>query len=164
MIRLKARSLGLTLLVAMMVTGCHRQVHVVNVPTGVTEAQVQRWYAATGAFKVAAQSTNKLTDAAIALHGEFPDENTYQKTVEALGRMSQLEAQAGIFLDGVPQNWNQSVAQQVQNYSTQLQAQANIALDDGLAHVKNPDKLTAIRLTITLVQSAIQQTITLSTL
>lgn len=143
-------------------TGCHRKVVVTNLPAGVTNQQVTNWYTAVGAFKEAAQTTKKLTDAAIALHTDFPDEATYQKTLQALGEMAQVEAQAALFLDTVPQNWNQSTATQVKNYTDQLSKQAQIALDDGLAHVKNSTTLTAIQTTISLLRAAITTVITLT--
>lgn len=156
-------SLVLTLALMLGTVNCHRQVHVANVPVGVGEGQVKNWYAATGAFKVAAENTEKITAAVVQLHKEFPDEATYQKTLEALGRMAQTEAQAAIYLDTVPQNWGKPVAQQVKGYTDALSTQAKIALDDGLAHVKNKTAVAAIQTSISLLQAAITTAITLTT-
>lgn len=166
--KLNSRSLGMTwlvviLLVISMSTACHRQMVVTNLPTGVTQQQVQNWYAAVGIFKMAAETTQSLTNAAISMHLDFPDEATYQKTLEALGNMAQIEAQAGMYLDTVPNNWNQPISTQVKNYANQLSVLAKTALTDGLAHVKNPTKVAAIKTLIDGLNLTIQTAVTLTT-
>ena len=138
--------------------GCHRQVVVTNTPAGVSPNAVANWYAATGEFKLAADYTKQLTEATIALHAEggvFPDEDTYQKTLAALGRAAQIEVQASQFLNTVPNNWNQDISKQVAGYANDLATQVQLALDDGLAHVKNQDKLSALKTTMTLLHGVI---------
>lgn len=164
--RLKSRSLGMTLLIFLLAFGtvdCHRQVHVANVPTGVAEKTVADWYAATGAFKIAGERTRDLVKTAVQLHDQFPDEATYQKTLEALGKMQQIEAQAALFLDQQPENWNQPIKAQVQNYVNALSTQAKVAFDDGLFQIKNPTTVAALKVTVNLINGAIQTTITLAT-
>lgn len=162
-LKLKPRSLGLSVLVAVLAgflmvstVACHRAVHVKNVPTGVSEQSVKNWYAAVGAFKMAAETTQKLTNSAIALHSEFPDEASYQKTLEGLGRMAQVEAQAAQFLDTAPQNWNQPIATQIQSYANSLAGLLTTSVEDGLAHVKNPTTAAALKTTVSLLRGAIQ--------
>lgn len=142
--------------------GCHRKVVVTNTPAGVASATVQNWYTAVGAFKTAADATQQLTNTAIQLHQQcpgancvWPDEQTYQKTLEVLGNMAQIEAQAAMYLEATPQNWGQPASAQIRGYTTQIAALINGALADGLAHVKNPQTAAALKLTANSIAAAI---------
>jgi hypothetical protein len=157
--KLKPRSMGLTVLVAVLITistACNKKVTVANVPTGISQTTVQEWFQAAGAFQLGAKYTRQLTEATITLHSQFPDELTYQKTLTAFGTASQIGIQASHYLEGVPQNWNQSIVTQVTNYLNLFAAQVQISLTDGLAHVKNQQSLASLQNTITLLQGVIK--------
>lgn len=133
---------------------CQKKV-VTNVPAGISQGVVQTWYSAAGDFQLAARYSKQLTDATIQLRADFPDQATYEKTLAALGAIDVIGIQASQFLETVPQNWNQPVASKVAGYLDQISAQMSIALDDGLLHVKNPQKLAALQTTISLLRGVV---------
>src|SRR5438105_18067 len=86
-----------------MTTACNR-VHVTNTPVGIVDKEVALWFQATGAVKTWSDASLALTQAAVNLHSEFPDETTYQRVLAGLGRENQIGLQAAEFLQTVPQH------------------------------------------------------------
>jgi len=154
---MKKQMLSVVLTVVMLGAsiGCTKKT-VTNVPTGISPASVQLWYNAAGNIQLVAKYTRELTNATVQLKSEFPDGDTYQKTLEAFGRIDQLGIQASQFLETVPENWDAPTATKVAGYLDQMAAQLSVALDDGFAHVKNPSSLATYQTTIRLLRGVIK--------
>lgn len=89
--------------------GCE-QTRITDVPPGISEKQVQTWYAATGIVKTIAKTTKELSDVVISAHesnSELISVGDYQNILLALGKT----AQAGIHLDAIlrqaPENFGE---------------------------------------------------------
>lgn len=145
--------------------GC-RKTTVTNTPPGVSSTEVADWYDAVGANQEIARAAKGLTDLAISLHedhGVFPDEDSYQKTLEALGKLDLVGLQATSYLRTVPQNWNQPTAEKVGGYVDQMLVQFQIATTNGLDGIKNPATQATITAFIQTLRSALQLQVSLLT-
>jgi hypothetical protein len=110
--------LSAVLLVGLVITGpagCHKT-HITDVPAGVSEKEVQAWYAATGIVKTIAETTKELTEAVISAHQSDPEAMPaadYQEILLTLGKT----AQAGIHLDAIlrqaPEKFGQGTKEQI---------------------------------------------------
>lgn len=154
---------SLTLAVALMFApACHRQVVITNAPVGVNVQAVTTWYAAAGVYKDLGDLTKQLATATVGLKGEFPDNASYDKTLQGFGQASQIGIQAGNYLESVPQTWDANVASKIGTYSDQIQMQINMAINDGLAHVKDSPKKQAILTLTASVNTAIKVALALN--
>lgn len=158
--KLKVLLLGVMLLIA---PACNKKVVVANVPTGVSATAVADWYTADGIYKEIGSTTKQLLDATIQLKSEFPDQDTYDKTIQGFAQASQIGIQAGTYLQAVPQTWNGDVSAKVASYANQIQTQINMALNDGLSHVKDSAKKKAMLTLVATVNTAIKTAIALNT-
>lgn len=163
---LKARSLGLTVFVASMLflsPACHRQVAIQNVPPNISQQAVTNWYAAVGLYKTLGSTTEQLTNAVIQLKADFPDQASYDATLQGLGRASQIGIQAGLYLQTVPTTWDGNVSQKVAAYANQIQDQVNFSVNDGIAHVKNPTSQKALLALVATINASIKTAIAWNT-
>lgn len=161
--KIKTLALALLLSVTMFGSACHRQVVITDVPTGVNATSVANWYAACGIYNQLGTLNTQLIQTAITLKADFPDQASYDKTMHDLAVASQIGIQAGTYLQTVPNNWNVSIATQVANYANSVQAQINMALNDGLAHVKNTASQQAITTLVDAIDLAIKTGVALNT-
>lgn len=158
--KLKVLLLGVALLIT---PACHRKVVVANVPVGISATTVANWYAATGIYQQVGVTTKQLLSATIQLKSEFPDTETYDKTMQGFGTAAQVGVQAGIYLQSVPQTWDANVSTKVAAYADQIQSQINMAVNDGLSHVKDSSKKQAILTLVATVNTAVKTAIALNT-
>lgn len=134
---------------------CNR-VHVVNAPPGVIDTEVAAWYQATGAVKVWSDTGLQLTQTAISLHSQFPNEDMYQKTLAGLGKISQVGLQATSFLGKVPQHFDSTSQSQLGNYLDQALAMLDDATQSGLDQVKDPTMKQTVDTLITVLRSSLK--------
>jgi hypothetical protein len=93
------------------IAGCPKT-RITDIPPNIAEKQLQTWYAATGAVKTIAQTTNGLTDAVIAAHTLIPDDD-YQKILLALGKAAQAGIHVDSILKKVPNNFGKETKEQI---------------------------------------------------
>lgn len=145
MLRMKYRSLGLTVLaLAMLTTAACNRVHVTNVPAGVSDKEVALWFQATGATQTWAETGLNLTKAAISLHDQFPNEDLYQKVLAGLGKQAQFGAEASNFLKTVPQHFDGGTQTQLANYLDGGIAALDDATQVDLLQIKDQNTKNAV--------------------
>jgi len=102
-------------LVMVVITGCPKT-RITDIPTNVSEEQVQAWYAATGIVKTIAETTNGLTDAVIAVNTSDPKlipSDDYQKILLSLGKAAQAGIHVDSILKQVPDNFGKGTKEQI---------------------------------------------------
>lgn len=133
---------------------------VTNLPTGVTQAQVNSWTSAVNDLKEAQDLTHGGLTTVIGLNHQspsiFPDGPAYAGALAAFGKAEQLETQAAVFLKTVPNNWSTSTTNQVADYSAQILLQLQTAQLQGAVGIKSPAAVTALSNTLTQVMNVIK--------
>lgn len=143
-IGLTLSALGLGLLVA---DGCRHTTNVTNLPTGVTQTQVQNWDSAVKDLATIATVTHTAQQLVLTLHASTVTVNgatstvltgpAYDALVTDLAKVDQAQIDASKFLKTVPQNWGQSTQTQISSYITAITAALADATANGLVGVKN---------------------------
>ena len=149
-------------LAVIMSVGCHRKVVVTNTPTGVSATSVQNWYAAVGIYKEIGDYTNQLTQATIQLKADFPSQDAYDATLAGFGRADQIGIQAGLYLQSVPQTWQDTTGVRISDYATQIANQVDLAVNSGLSGVKDSAKKQAILTLVASVKLAVSTAVALN--
>lgn len=94
--------------------GCMRKTgSIANVPTGVSEAEVKDWYAATGAIAIVGNSTEAATNLAISINRADPTNPDYQKMLSVFGHIAQGGISAGNVLSASPEHFTASTRDQI---------------------------------------------------
>ena len=138
--------LSLTLIVFCL-EGCAPRVGTVaNTPPGVTQPQVQNWYAATGAFTKIADVDHQILAGVVGFHdsGLWSDTGSYEISLRALGRIEQIQIEAATFLKTVPDDWSKSTREKIQTYTNEMSAEIQKVNASGATGIKNPDSLATI--------------------
>lgn len=144
--------------------GCAaRQSTVTNLPTGVTQAQVQSWDSAVGNLHAVAIANSNLRQAVIALHAQttpngapLVSDDVYSRIIIAIGKIDQAENAASGVLSQTPNNWNQSVKGQVAAYTAQIAAALQVLNGEGIAAAKGSSREQQIGQFIGNIAAAIQ--------
>jgi len=145
-----------TIATALLVTGgCHK-VTVTGTPPGIVAPEVAAWYQATGAVKVWSDASLALTQSAVNLKSEFPSSDSYQKTLEALGKENSIGLPATHFLQTVPQNFNATSQTALGNYLDQGLALLDQATQVGALQIKNADAKAAVDAATTSLRAALK--------
>lgn len=159
----KVRVLVAPILVSMVLAltfvsqACSR-IHVVNTPPGVVDKEVALWFQASGATQAWSEASLGLTQAAVSLHssGVFPDEDSYQKTLDALGKQAQFGLEATNYLKTVPQHFDATAQTKVASYLDSALASLDDATQVGLLQIKDPQAKAQVDLFVTALRSALK--------
>jgi hypothetical protein len=159
------RTFWLVPALALALMGCAaRQTTITNLPPGVTQAQVQSWDSAVANLHNIAIANDDFRIAIIQLHGMvnasgqpiIPSGQVYVDLLTASGKIAQAENAASVYLNGVPQNWNQTIAMQVGAYTAQISIALQTLNSEGIAAVKNASNAAQINGFISNITSAVQ--------
>lgn len=142
--------------------GCHRKVVVTDVPVGISVQSVQNWYAAVGIYKEMGEYTKQLTNATIQLRSQFPSQEAYDKTLTGFAKADQIGIQGGLYLQSVPATWTDNTGTKVADYANQISAQIDLAVNDGLAGVKDSAAKQAVLALVGSTRLAISTAIALN--
>jgi hypothetical protein len=146
---------GLLLLASSIgLAGCAAHNTVTNLPTGVTQTQVNNWTTAVNAVQQLSNVVHAATNATITLRQQnvFNDTPAYTAALNAEGKAAEAIATAAQFLNGVPNNWGASTQQQVGSYITLALQALQSANATGILGVKDP---TSGQLVSTLISNGI---------
>jgi hypothetical protein len=148
----------------LMLGGCAARVsHVTNLPVGVSEQAVKNWYSATGAVKTIATQNAAAFTAVKELRtiGVFPNDEAYEYTVIALGRIAQINEDAVQFLQSVPNDWSKNTQQKMAAYMNEISGLLQKLNAQGVTGIKNPDSLTSVNKLIALVTESVSLVLSL---
>ncbi len=120
-------------------SSCRHQA-IVNLPTGVSNAQVNNWVNTTNSLKDVQSATHGVLTAAVDLNhsGVISNNDKYVAALGALGRANQIEVEFAQFLKTVPNDWSLPVKTKAAAYTQQILTQLGAANDSGVLNVKNP--------------------------
>ena len=141
------------LMIPVIETGCHKVT--TGAPPGIVAPQVAAWYQATGAVKTWGEASLGLTQAAINLKTSFPDADTYQKTLQALGKENQIGLETSEYLKTVPQHFSATEQGKLSGFLDQGLGSLDDAVQVGLVQIKNADEKAAIDAAITSLRASL---------
>jgi hypothetical protein len=136
--------------------GCTKRVTTVtNLPTGVSEKEVQNWYAATGMALFAATTLNDATKALVDLNrqGFFKDGPAYGASLGALQKMLQAQKEVDEFLRATPQQFGKLAGTKLDAFADILVTEAQTANFQAMAGIKDPNKAQELVGIITKIQA-----------
>jgi len=128
--------------------GCRHTTTVTNLPTGVTQTQVQNWDSAVRDLNVMADSIHAASQLVQTLHNTtivsngatsvvLPSGKAFDTLTADLAKADQAEILAAEFLKTVPNNWGQSTQTQIASYISAVTAAIADATANGLAGITN---------------------------
>jgi hypothetical protein len=144
------RRFVLLLALSLALSGCAaRTKNVTNLPTGVTQTQVQNWDTAVAKLHEIASTVSTLRQTVIGLNkttyvnaqGQtevvLPDGPNYASALRAIGKIDQLQISAANYLQGVPKNWGGSTQATVNGYIVGIQQAITDLVNQGTVGIKN---------------------------
>jgi hypothetical protein len=148
---MKRSLLAIVLSLSALAGGCGPKT-VTGTPPGVSSTTVQNWDSAVANLNKIASAVSAMRQAVIGLNKTvgsdgtpvFPDGPAYTVTLQALGRIAQVELDAANFLNGVPQDWSQPTQQKIVSYMNDIIAQITALNQQGVTGIKNLSTQTQI--------------------
>jgi hypothetical protein len=162
--------LSLSLFVANIpLAGCGARVkHVTNLPTGVTEKQVQDWDSAVANLHKIATVTSTLRKTVIGLNKQtytigvggvpqkvFPDGPEYATALGAIAKVDQTQIAAANFLQTVPKTWPSSTQEKVREYMNTIAEELKKLNAVGATGIHNANSMQQVSQIIGELTSAV---------
>jgi hypothetical protein len=158
------RNVVAVLLLGLAMTGCAaRQKAITNLPTGVTQAQVQGWDSAVANLNKIADANSRLRQAVIGLHNTmgvdgtpvFPSGQSYITTLETIGQIDQIENAGTVFLQGVPKDWNLTTKAVITSDMQRISALLQKLNSESATGIKNTNSQQQVNTLISEITSSV---------
>jgi hypothetical protein len=155
----------LAIALSMAMIGCAaRQSTITNLPTGVTQTQVQKWDTAVKDLTTIANTVSTARQSILYLcTTEAPGATTTLIPTAAckaiatdFGKIDNIEIAAAGFLEGVPKTWNQTIATQVNQWTSQIAALL-IDITANVASISNQSTVAEITGFVTTISTAVTE-------
>ena len=161
---LSLSALGLALLLA---GGCAaRQSTITNLPTGVTQSQVQTWDMAVKNLDTIANTVSTVRQLTQSLCGATvtTSAGTSQVMTPAacaliltdIGKIDQAEIEAANVLNAIPNTWGASTSSQIAQYIAIITSAAADITTNGLAGIKNPSAQAQVQGFLATINAAVK--------
>ena len=143
-----------------LVSCAHRNVTIQSksLPAGVSEAEVKRWFTATGTLLNIAQTSSDIQEAVLSLNkrGAFPDGPEYVATLKALAKIKLAQITAANYLRTVTNTFGQPTADKFDAHVRDMLAAFEELVQLGLVGIKDETTKATVMAIVEQLRIALQ--------